>query len=284
MLHAQLRHFWCRHRPGCLNPSLCKTRCARPGRQQTAWDIELNPPMIPVWPCYAFPLSSSIQIWWKHNPRIQVQVVCVGWFPHPWKSKCSICKVVPSDIVWPGRLSDDHKIEMQRAFPILSIGQWLGWVWRSVAWLGLILLTKGLLSGVSLFGPPSWILLVPDVEKIQVCRCHPGMGWVGCVCRRSNIHVRWHLRLSHEPIWHESQSVMRWSWNTSFPHSHGKCSGEFDFCVAWKIVKEWVTQPNSAATGWPLFPQPSLALVCFSCNCSFTGNLSSNAISHDVIS
>ncbi len=78
---------------------------------------------------------------------------------------------------------------------------------------------------------------------------------------------------------------MRWSWKSCFSNSHSKCSNESCLLVSSKVCKEKVIfDSNGWKVVFPSSPSPILLLVCSSLRCSFTGNLSSNAVSHQIIS
>ncbi len=74
------------------------------------------------------------------------------------------------------------------------------------------------------------------------------------------------------------------SWKLPFMQSQGKCSKEFNLLMLCKWFEEVVVVSNELLISPPSFPCPSLLCVCSLLYYRFTGNLSSNAVSHEVIS
>ena len=70
-----------------------------------------------------------------------------------------------------------------------------------------------------------------------------------------------------------------------FAVSHGKCSHESDALRSCEAVEEGVVpESDGLCVSNPSSPRPILVLVCFSCNCGFTGSIRSNEVSHETIS
>ena len=71
-------------------------------------------------------------------------------------------------------------------------------------------------------------------------------------------HMKWHLELFLQPIY------LKFVLKTSFPHSHGKSSDEFDSLLLGKVIEEEVVKESNGFC--PLSPpveRPSLVLIYF---------------------
>ncbi len=70
----------------------------------------------------------------------------------------------------------------------------------------------------------------------------------------------------------------------SLPESHGKGANDlvlFGSCE--RVEEDIVANADGSEVLGELLPQPSVVLVCASCNCSFPGNFCSNKVSHELI-
>jgi hypothetical protein len=78
---------------------------------------------------------------------------------------------------------------------------------------------------------------------------------------------------------------MSWSQKLSLPESHGKGANDLVSLGSCEGVKEdVVADTDRSEVLGKTVTQPSVVVVCASCNCSFTGSFSSNEVSHKLIS